>query len=143
MGIELGNVLKASASSGIDDSNPTPLVSAIGDIHFLVCRIVPNVVSIFSDIDGVQQFEGISVVDSELAVLAICDEQLIKIAPVNHALWCGRACNAVYVPARKRVYDFDSVVAERSSNYALALRVKREMIDSSPNIGQRNFLHQE
>lgn len=120
----------------------TRLIEQMGDLERCGAFRFPGV-SIFSDIDGVQQLEGITFVDSELSVFTIRHEQLIEVAHVNHALWCGSACNAVYVPARKRVYDFDSVVAERSPNNALALRVKREMIDSSSNIRHRNFLDQE
>jgi hypothetical protein len=52
----------------------------------------------------------------------------------------SRSGNAVYVAARKRVYDFDRVVAESGSDDAFALSVEREVINTASHVRQWNLL---
>ena len=134
MSIELSNVTQAFATCGIDDCNTTLFVSAIGDVHSLCRWIVPHIIGILSDIKRVHQFEIVSVVNPELSICAVRDEQLVGIAYIDHTLRCGSPGDAVYVPPRKCIHDFDRVVAESSANDALAFCVEGEMIDPPSNI---------
>ena len=129
MSIQLGDVVQAFAGCGINDRNPALFISAIGDIDPFFCRIVPDIVSIFSNIDRIQKVEGVPVVDPELSIRAVCDEELIEFAHIGHTLGVRRTLDAVYVTAGEGIDHFNSVVAESSANHALALRIEGEMID--------------
>src|SRR6202162_594974 len=112
MGIEFSDILRALATRGIQNGNTAALVSSKRYIDFLFGWIVSHVVGVLSNVHRIQEFERISIVDSELSICAIRDEELIELAHINHALRVSSPRNAVYVATCKRVYDFDRVVAE-------------------------------
>jgi hypothetical protein len=134
VGIEFSNILQAFCTRGIQDGNTATFVSAEGYVDFLFGRIVSHIVGVLSDVHRIQEFEGISIIDSELSICAIRDEELIELADLNHALRGGRPCSAVYVATSKRVYDFDRVVAESGSNDAFSLSVEREMTYTTSHV---------
>jgi hypothetical protein len=41
----------------------------------------------------------------------------------------------VYVPTRKRLYDFDGIVAESGTNDTFGFCVEREVIDATSDVG--------
>jgi hypothetical protein len=125
---------------GVDDCNATLLICTIGDTHSLFQRGVPHIVGIFSDIERVQKFETVSVVNSELSVCPVGEEKPIELTSVHNALRCGSAGDAVYVPAGKCIHDFDRVVAQSCAYDTLAFRTESEVIDPPSNIRQWNLL---
>ncbi len=99
MGIELGNVFQAFASSAINYGNTALVVSTISHIDFLFCRIISDIVGILSDVNGIQQLERISIVDSELSICTVRDKKPVELTHVHHTLRCRGAGDAVHVPA--------------------------------------------
>src|SRR5260370_27805981 len=140
MSVELGHVIQAFHAGGVDNCNATFLISTIGDIHSLVRRVVPHIIGIFTNIKCIQQFEPVSVVDSELSVCAVSDEEPIELTHVHNALWRGSSGDAVYFPAGKCIHDFDRVGAHSRANHTLAFSVEGEVIDPPSNIRQWNLL---
>src|SRR5438132_7622870 len=99
MRVELGDVIYALADCGIDDCNTTLLVSAIGDIYSLFCRIVTHIIGILPDVHRIQQLERISIVDPELSVCTVRHEKLIEFTHVRQSLWRSGAGDAMHVAA--------------------------------------------
>src|ERR1700736_388580 len=143
MGIELGDILQALPTRGIQHGDTATFVSAESYIDLLFGWIVSHVVGVLSDVNGIQEFERISLVDSEFSICAIRDEELIELAHASHALRVGGAGNAVYVASCKGIYDFNSVVPESGSNDAFPLSVEGQMIDTTSHVRQRNLLDQK
>src|SRR5439155_18047007 len=143
VGNGLGDVIQAFATRGIDDCNTTLLISTVSDIYSLFCRIVAHIIGILSNVNRVQQLESVSVVDPELSIGAVGDEEAVKLAYINHTLRRCSPGDAVYVPTGECIDDLDRVVAQSSTNDALAFWVEGEMIDPSSNIRYWNFLDQK
>ena len=135
MGIQLGYVLQAFTGCGINDRNTPSFISTVGDIDTLFCRIVAHIIGVFSNLDRIQQLEGIAVVDPEFAIRAVGDEELIEFADISHTLGVRRTLDAVYVAAGKCIHNFHRVVAESGANYALALGIEGEVIDPALHLG--------
>jgi hypothetical protein len=111
MGIQLGGIVEALATCGIQHRNAAAFVPAEGYIDSLFRRIVSHIVGVLSHVHSIEKFERISIIGSELSIGAVRNEKLIELAYENYTLRVGGPGNAVYVAARKRVYDFDRVVA--------------------------------
>src|ERR1700692_1392005 len=140
MRIELSDIFQALPARGLQHGNAAPVVSSEGYVDSLFRRIVSHIVGVFSHVHSIEEFERISIVDSELSIGTVRDEELIELAYENYALRVGGPGNAVYVAARKRVYDFDRVIAESSPDDAFPLSVEREMVDTASHVRQWNLL---
>src|SRR5258708_1780413 len=127
VGIELGHILQTLPTRSIQHGNTAAFVSTEGYIDFLFCWIVSHIVGVLSDVHRIQEFERISIVDSEFSICAIRDKELIELAHENHALRIGSACNAVYVATCKRVPNFHLLLPHPSSNTAFPLSSQREL----------------
>jgi hypothetical protein len=133
-------LLQTLVRRGIDYRNSASLIVAVSNVHNFLHGVVTKIVDIISKIDGCDQFEGIAVVDVELAFVA-AHKELVRCGGVNDPLRPGHT-DAMNDPSGPEVDRFFAIVAQ-GGNEEAAFVIDSEMVDASLHVGQRHSASQD